>query len=106
MKHAIIPVPIAFGGCEVNIPQPGHIRLVAFHLTKKLVMSGKGDPGFDESPALFCEVIPDAPVRRRRFVAIKMGEAIEHDNAKWVGSAISAGTGSVVSVFELGESPS
>ena len=78
----------------------GKVRHVAFARSQKLVVSAPGDAGFEEVPCMFVEVGENAPVRRRHFVCIRPGQAVDGERCDWVGTGIS-GSGQVVHVFEL-----
>jgi hypothetical protein len=102
MKLTVAPVPVIVGRFEVTIRDPGIVRAIAFEQKPTLVMTACR-PDFEEVPVLFIEARPDGPVRKRRFVAIRLGDVFEVDDANeasWVGTGIS-GKGQVVSVFEL-----
>ena len=100
MKISVLPINLQFGGNELTIPLPGKVRHVAFARSQKLVVSAPGDAGFEEVPCMFVEVGENAPVRRRHFVCIRPGQAVDGERCDWVGTGIS-GSGQVVHVFEL-----
>lgn len=76
----------------------------AWCLERRLVMSTRGEPQFDEVLTLFVETSPNGPKRNRRFLIIPTGHAVgvpDGHALTFLGTAVSSSTGRVAHVFEV-----
>lgn len=101
-----LPLRMAEGQHEIGfaINDPGIVRSVAWCLEKRLVMSTRGEPQFDEVLTLFVEITPNGPKRNRRFVVIPTGQVLGVPDGRalaYLGTAVSTNTGAVAHVFEV-----
>lgn len=101
-----VPVAIKAGevGFMVGLKEPGIVRLVATELVPAIVAMA-GQPSLEERPVLFVEYRQDGPVRNRRFLLLREGQAFtppELRSLEHVGTTISQ-SGMALSLFEIVE---
>lgn len=101
-----VPVALRAGevGFMVGLKDPGIVRLVATEIVPTVLIQA-GQPSLEERVVMLVEFSQDGPVRNRRFLLLREGQAFtppELRKLEHVGTCLSQ-SGLAFSVFEIVE---
>jgi hypothetical protein len=107
MRVTVAPVPVEFdpetGIFGVQLRRPGLVRHVGFKVQERLVAVA-GEAQFEERLHIYAEMTQDGPLENRTFAVLLPGKFMKLKDgyrADYVGTAVSAVTGSIAHLYEL-----